>query len=247
MPDLHIYPGIHELTGALCADFYQYINRLRLKKKLIHLALSGGNTPGVFFDRIADEPCDSGTFWNTIHLYWVDERCVSPDHPESNFGMTRKRLLQRIPIPAGNVHPIQGGNDPDFECIRYANEIKRNVPFKKELPVFDWIFLGIGDDGHTASIFPGNTSLLDSGLICASAIHPVSGQHRITLTGKVINQATRITFVVTGESKSTVVTHILRKEPESEKYPASFIRPVHGKLDWYLDEPAAKQFKTHGP
>ena len=246
MQALHIYPGIHELTRELCADFYQHINRLHRKKKSIHIALSGGNTPGAFFDMLARDAGSAADFWKPVHLYWVDERCVPPDHPESNYGMTFERLLQKIPVTAGHVHPIRGGDDPEFECIRYADEIRKNVPVEKGFPVFDWIFLGMGDDGHTASIFPGNTALFDTELICARAVHPVSGQQRITLTGKVINQAKRISFLVTGESKSPVISKVLHKEPGSELFPASFINPVHGKLDWYLDEPAARFIKTPG-
>lgn len=175
--------------------------------------------------------------WAKVNVYWADERCVPPDDEESNFGMTEKILLNKVNIPESNVHRIFGGNDPEEEAIRYSEIIKSNLEFKNGSPEFDLILLGVGDDGHTASIFPDQMELLSSENICAVATHPVSGQKRITLTGKVINTAARIYFLVTGKSKAEVVSKILEKSEDYLKYPAAHIDADNA--GWYLDKEAA--------
>ncbi|HLG32959.1 MAG TPA: 6-phosphogluconolactonase, partial [Ignavibacteriaceae bacterium] len=177
-----------------------------------------------------------------IHLFWGDERCVHPEDEESNFGMTKKFLLDYIDIPEKNVHRIRGEENPEKEAIRYTNEIKKYVPFYKELPLFDLIMLGLGEDGHTASIFTNQKRLINSDKICEVAVHPVSGQKRITLTGTVINNAKRIIFLVTGGNKSGVIKELLEGK-EKNKYPAAYINSIHGRTDYFMDKQAAKLLK----
>jgi 6-phosphogluconolactonase len=243
---INCYASADELVAALCRDFYSYITELTQTKSRIFLAISGGNTPKAFFKQLAfdqDLP-DRKIDWSNIHFFWVDERCVPPEHPESNYGMAYKYLLQKIRIPEYNVHRIRGENNPSEESIRYEKEILRCLNLSDGIPIFDWIFLGIGNDGHTASIFPDQPELLTTKKICESTTHPVTGQYRITITGPTLIHAKRITFLVVGDSKSIVLKNILHDEPEAKQYPASFMKPVSGKLDWYMDEQAAKYVKT---
>ncbi len=206
----------------------------------MYLALSGGSTPKIIFQTLA-EMYKEKINWSKIHLFWGDERCVPPESDESNYGMTKKYLLDYIDIPKKNVHPVDGNNIPEEETVRYSDEIKNIVRVKNGFPKFDLVILGIGEDGHTASIFPDQMSLLNSEKICEVAVHPGSGQKRITLTGKVINNAEEIIFLITGESKANIVKELFSKdEIKVKKYPAANISPGNGTLEFFMDENAAK-------
>ncbi|MEL7342864.1 MAG: 6-phosphogluconolactonase, partial [Bacteroidota bacterium] len=169
-----------------------------------HIALSGGSTPRLLFEYLSEHFRESIP-WGDVHLWWGDERCVPPDHEESNYLMTKETLLKGVILPPENVHRIKGENSPADEAVRYANEMKKSIPQKNDLPVFDLIYLGLGTDGHTASIFPDRMDLLTSTDLTAVASHPESGQTRISLTGPVLNNARKIAFLVTGASKAELV------------------------------------------
>jgi len=239
---LFSFPALDELTEALCDKFQKYMAGLNLKKETITLAFSGGVTPAAFFDRLADfqNIPEKRTDWTNVHVFWVDERCVEPGHPESNYTMTRNHLLNALGLDKSRIHRIRGENEPHLEAIRYADEIKRIFNRNSGMPEFSWIFLGVGEDGHTASIFPDRPDLLHSDSICEATRHPVTGQFRVTLTGPVIMHARRITFLVTGHSKSTVIRHIMTKDQEGLRYPAFYINS-RANCDWYVDAEAAKQ------
>ncbi|MFH0842147.1 MAG: 6-phosphogluconolactonase [Bacteroidota bacterium] len=233
-------PG--DLAEYFAKELSEKINRAAKKNKPINIALSGGSTPKVLFSILA-EKYGSSTRWNYAHLFWVDERCVTPGDAESNFGMTKQLLLDTINIPQEHIHRMRGEDDPETEAERYSREIMQNVAVKNSFPLFDIIILGIGDDGHTASIFPGNERLLDSNKVCETAIHPSSLQKRITLTGKVINNSKEIFFLVTGTKKSHVIEQIFSKNKNSAMFPSSHINSINGKTIWLLDEEAAKNIK----
>jgi 6-phosphogluconolactonase len=148
-------------------------------------------------------------------------------------------LLSKIGMPEKNIHRIKGEEDPLEEAVRYSDEISRFTEKRDGWPLIDIVLLGLGEDGHTASVFPGNIRLIESDKICEVAVHPVSGQKRITITGRVINNAHKVTFLVTGGKKAEVVEKILKNIPPAQNYPASFIVPVYGNLNWYLDSEAA--------
>jgi 6-phosphogluconolactonase len=153
--------------------------------------------------------------------------------------MARRSLLGKINIPASNIHRIRGESDPAEEASRYSLEIIEYTRQRDLLPVFDLIILGLGEDGHTASIFPSNMDLIDSFRICELASHPVTGQKRITLTGRLINNAEKVTFLTTGKKKAGIVEKILNKSYAAQNFPASMIVPVYGELEWFLDKDAA--------
>ncbi len=205
-----------------------------------HLAISGGSTPNILFTALAKKYPQSA-LWQKTHFWWVDERMVLPENPESNFGVARKLLFSQIDIPEKNVHPIRGEEDPFQECGRYARQIKDALTLKDGWPYFDLIFLGLGEDGHTASIFPNQLQRIGSDEICEVAQHPVSGQYRITLTAKLINHAATIGFLVTGSNKSERLSEIWSNDKKATQLPASFIHPENGKLYWLTDEQAATQ------
>jgi 6-phosphogluconolactonase len=207
-----------------------------LEKKEIFLSLSGGSTPEIIYKYLSAD-YKHKIDWRKVHLFWGDERCVPPDREQSNYGMIKKYLLNFIDIPEKNVHPVDGENDPEKEAVRYSEVIKKIVPLKNGFPVFDLVMLGLGDDGHTASIFPDQMQILISKNICEVAVHPSTEQKRITLSGTVINNARKVIFLITGKSKATIVKQVL--EAKSKKFPAEFIHPINGKLEFYLDSDAA--------
>ncbi len=238
-PILHIYDTPEETARAV-ADLI--LTNARSKNKLslpINIAISGGSTPKLLFTLLANQYSDSIP-WHFVRLFWVDERCVPPTHPESNFGMTYESLLKQVPIHDTNVFRMQGENNPETEAERYQKLLQNELPLKDGIPQFDLILLGMGDDGHTASIFPNDMSLLQSKLTVAVGVHP-NGQKRITLTGPTINQAEQVVFLITGEAKKDVLRQIIRHESSREKFPAAHVHSANGEIEFYMDKSAASE------
>lgn len=205
---------------------------------VFNIALSGGNSPKGLFEKISKEYA-SRIPWGRIHLWWGDERCVPPDNKESNYKMTVDYLLANIDIPDENIHRIYGEDNPEGEAERYSQELEGALILRNGIPVFDIIILGLGDDGHTASIFPDQIGLFEYDRNCAVAMHPVTEQKRITLAGKVLNNASQIYFLVTGKNKSERVEEIINDHDVAKLLPAYYISPRNGKFTWFLDKEAA--------
>ncbi len=203
-----------------------------------NLALSGGSTPKVLFDLLAAE-FNQDLPWGELRFFWGDERCVPPEHPESNYGMTRRHLLDKVPVSEGNIFRIRGEAPSEEEAQRYGQVLREELPSRGGKPCFDLVLLGMGDDGHTASIFPHEMPLWDAPEPTVVATHPETGQQRISLTGGVINNARQVVFLVTGANKAERLRQIRQRLPGYEKLPASRVSPVGGKLLWMLDAEAA--------
>lgn len=223
--------------NSIASHFAEFLKKDIVSKKGNYtIALSGGSTPKVLFEILAKDFSQSIP-WDRVHLYWGDERCVPPDHEESNFLMTQKSLLGPLKLPKANIHRIKGEDDPKVEANRYAQEINQTV----ESSSFDMVMLGMGEDGHTASIFPDRMEYLSDPNTCVVATHPESGQKRVSLTGTVINKAQKVCFLVTGENKAEKLKEIVHQTGQYESYPASFIMPQSGELYWFVDHPAASK------
>lgn len=218
--------------------FAIFLSALIAEKGKAYIALSGGSTPKLLFSYLSTNYRKID--WNNVHLFWGDERCVPPDDKDSNYKMTFETLLQHIHIPHYNIHRVLGENDPVTEAKRYSEEIKNTVPQANGLPRFDLVMLGMGDDGHTLSVFPHEQHLFNADDICVVATHPESGQKRVTITGKVANNAEHVVFLVTGNNKAQKVLEIHKNEGDYKKYPAAYIQPTNGTLHWYMDRDAAK-------
>lgn len=227
-----------QAASYLAEALYQLFSSLN--KKIITLAISGGTTPYILFEEWAKNYKDK-IDWQKIHFFWVDERCVEPESPESNFGNTKTTLFDKVQIPLENIHRVRGEDDPQKEAERYAKEIEVWIPKVNGMPQFDVILLGMGDDGHTASIFPPFIELLNSERWVEATQNPYNRQNRITLTGKVINQAFYAYFLVTGKGKAPVVKQLFKRESEFEKYPAAHINLKSEHLTWILDQEAASE------
>lgn len=232
---------IYKTKQQVAENFSQYFADLVASKEHLYIALSGGSTPKIVFDYLAENFADLN--WSKVHFFWGDERCVLPTDDESNYKMTMDYLLSKIAISNQNIHRIQGENNPKDEATRYSEVLAQNLPKDIHTPKFDLVILGMGDDGHTASIFPHEIKLWDSKENCVVAIHPNSGQKRVSITGKIINNASQVAFLVTGESKAEKVFEIIKNTGNYKSYPASLVKPISGKLVWFLDEAAAKEIR----
>ena len=234
-PVIRIFQSPAELAEEFASDIVSGIMAAFHKERHFTIALSGGTTPKTLFSVLAEE-FNGSIPWKNVHFFWGDERCVTPENQQSNYKMAKQYLLDKINIPQTNIHRILGENDPGKESDRYAHEIKDFVKLRNGIPSFDLIMLGMGLDGHIASIFPDQPALLKSDKVCEVSVHPVTMQKRITLTGKVLNNAAVLAFMVTGKSKAFLVSEILSKAKEADYYPAAHIAPENGKLEWLLDK-----------
>lgn len=225
-----IFPTAQEAVNQIAQAFLQY----SLQNRPVHISLSGGSTPKLLFKTLAQAPFNTEIQWQNLHFWWGDDRMVKPDDPESNYGEVKKLLFDHIQIPAENIHRIRGEAVVEQELARFSAELTACVP---DL-AFDWIILGMGNDGHTASLFPHQTDFNDEN-IAVIAKHPETGQMRISKTAKLIEQAKRITYLVTGASKATILKEIQSTPAEQLPYPAAKIRAKNGVTEWYLDKEAA--------
>jgi 6-phosphogluconolactonase len=226
------------LAESLAEDICELINNKSRGGSFFTLALSGGKTPDLLFSILGEKNKDIH-LWKNVRFFWVDERCVPPDDEQSNFRKASALFLSKQGIDPGCIFRIRGENDPVQEAERYSVVISEYTKYKRGLPSFDLVLLGLGEDGHTASIFPGNEMLFKSERICETAVHPVTGQNRVTLTGRVLNNAEMVIFLAAGKNKAGMVRHIIKDGDSGTKFPASYINPVSGKLIWYLDSDSA--------
>jgi len=233
---------IADYAGTLAKEaadyFFKLIADVHEKNGKVYIALSGGNTPISMFKKFVKK-FSRESLLKDIYIFWVDERCVPPESSESNYGSAKKYLLKKLNIPEDNIHRMKGESEPDEEAARYAEKIKSIVPEQNALPCFDIILLGVGEDGHFASIFPNRLDLINSDNICAVTVYPKNGQKRITLTGSVINNAQEIEVLVSGFSKADALNEVIKSKDYSGLMPAGYINPVHGNITWFMDTDAS--------
>ena len=235
MESMQIFPSIYALAEAIAFRFREESKRAARENRLYSVVLTGGTTAPKAYYLLGNPGFVDTIPWETVHLFWTDERCVLPESSESNFGTIHRAFLHSIPIPEANIHRIRGEEYPKVEANRYSFEIQKHQVLRKNSKFFfDWVLLGLGLDGHTASLFPGQDHLLSTPDLCSVARHPETGQSRITLTISALKQAEHITFHVIGKEKSEIVSKLNSQSTASKKYPAD-----HVEGEWYLDETAA--------
>ena len=237
-----VFSTMEEISVEFFNLLVNRITEARIQRKNFSIALSGGSTPDKIYKYLSIALRDS-PLSDEILIFWGDERCVPPTDPESNFGNVQNALFSKIMFPLENIHRIRGEDDPEKEARRYADTLQKKLPVENGFPVFDMVLLGVGDDGHTASIFPGQMDLLDSEKWVQPALHPASHQKRITLTGNVLMNAKEILILAAGEKKQKVVDEIFHDLEPAKNYPAWHIRPTSGKLMWFLDKNASADLK----
>jgi 6-phosphogluconolactonase len=206
------------------------------------VALSGGRTPHRLYELMASEPWRDQAPWAETHVFWVDERRVPANDPQSNYRMARETLLDHVPIPRNQIHRMEGGGLNSGAVSEYEDKLWRVFRFERgEWPRFDLVLLGMGADGHIASIFPGTRAVSDLSSMVLVFEVPRLGVERMTLTLPVINNARHILFLVTGEEKAETLERVLNGPRRPSTYPAQVVRPVDGQLAWLVDEAAASR------
>jgi 6-phosphogluconolactonase len=225
-----VFPDAAALAEAAARQFAELAQSASDTSRRFSVALAGGETPKATYQLLASEGFRRQINWGHVHLFWGDERCVPPDHSESNYDMARRAFIDDVPIPEGNVHRILGEHDPVVAAETYEAELKDH--FKSGLPAFDLILLGLGTDGHVASLFPGSAALEEKSRLAVAAQHPQSNQWRVTLTLPVINNAASVVVLVSGERKREIVDRLRRGDGTP---PASRLLPASGNLLWLMD------------
>ena len=237
-----VWPSAAEMAMASARMFAARVEHAVATRGIARVALSGGSTPQLTFKLLADPagPFAATVPWDKVQLFWVDERCVGPDDPESNYGVCRALLLSKVAIPAANVFRMEGELDPEVAASRYESTLRNVMKLEgAESPAFDLLTLGMGLDGHTASLFPHTAAIDEMGRLVVANHVEKKEAWRITLTWPVINQAAEVVFEVEGPSKTDILAEVLTGPRDPERLPAQLIRPSNGKLLFLLDEAAA--------
>ncbi|KHE92435.1 MAG: 6-phosphogluconolactonase [Candidatus Scalindua rubra] len=234
--NIHVYPNKEKLVAATAEHVADCIEQAIQQNGLCNVALSGGNTPGGVFSLLASSPYRGCVDWSRLHLFWGDERMVPPEHPDSNFRMVQETLLDHIKIPDKNVHRMRGEIAPELAAEEYAELL--DVHFKGSLPCFDLILLGLGEDGHTASLFPDTDAVEECEKHVVAVFVPKLSAWRVTLTLPVLNAARKILFLVSGKSKSEMLQRIMSNKQPAKEIPATMVNPQNGELHWMLDSDA---------
>lgn len=237
---VEVWHGPEDLSARAAALFMASAHESIAAGGDFTVALSGGSTPKAMYARLAVEARDDYAAWARTHVFWSDERCVAPDDERSNYRMAREALLDHIPLSAGQVHRMRGEDPPESAAAAYASLLGQHLATRAGR--FNLILLGLGDDGHTASLFPYSPALDDSEHLVAAPFVEKLGVYRLTLTFRVINSAARVLFLVSGEAKAAAVRAVLETDAEPRAWPARMVRPTTGgEVVWLLDQDAAAQ------
>lgn len=242
--EVKILPDNAALTQTAAQEFHKVAESAVQERGRFSVALSGGNTPRAIYSLLASEHKELP--WDRIHVFFGDERHVPPDHPDSNFRMASESLLSKVPVPEKNVHRIHAELDAEAAAAEYDQQLVNFFHLSNhDWPRFDLIFLGIGEDGHTASLFPGSQALAEtSHRVMANWVEKFK-TFRITLTFPVLNHAAEVVFLVSGAGKAQVLNQVLR--PGANKYPAQSVRPENGRLLWLVDQDAGSLLRFATP
>ena len=237
MNAIKIFPDLPSWTREAAVTFHHIARESLEKRGIFSAALSGGGTPKPVYREIGTSGNQVPLRWSNIHLFWGDERHVPPGHADSNYKMVKAQLLDHISIPSGNVHRVPAEMEARMAAFSYE-EVLRGF-FDGEQPRFDLVFLGMGDDGHTASLFPHSAGLNEEDRWFIANFSPTKEEWRLTLTKNAINKARNIVVMVRGHSKAKMVADVLTGPINPEEKPIQLISPVDGNMIWILDREAA--------
>jgi 6-phosphogluconolactonase len=243
--ELHVFSDAQALARALADLFIDVGNTAMANRGNFRVALAGGETPRAAYELLAQEPRRDQISWSDVFVYFGDERCVPPTDEQSNYLMAYKAFLSSVPIPPANVHRMVGEIEPGHAANEYASVIRDDL---KDPPRLDLVMLGIGPDGHTASLFPGTPPDKDDHALIRAVYSEERAQWRITMTPRLINLARTIVFGVEGAGKAEILASVLEGPRDTTRYPAQVVQPSSGRLLWYVDQDAAgllKQKATH--
>lgn len=239
-PEIRIFKSMEHLSHNAAEIFVQQASRSIGERGRFLVALHGGSTPKRLFQLLATEYRDQ-IDWAKVHIFWGDERLVPADDPESSYGQARNLFLRHVRLPESNVHPMHGDLEPDEAAQNYARTLKQFASATLAWPRFDLVYLGMGEDGHTASLFPGSPLDTTDPVIPVVAQYQDRPANRVTLTPLVFNSAHTIAFMATGEKKAATLAEVLSDRYNPELYPAQRIDPKDGRTIWLVDAEAASK------
>lgn len=232
--------GPEEVAVAAAELWVKECARADSERRHSYVALSGGSTPRRTYEHLATLPWRDQVEWDHVELFWGDERCVAPDHRDSNYRMVREALLDHVPVPANHVHRVRTELSPPPAAAKaYEDEIRKHLGRNSGLPQFDLVFLGLGANGHTASLFPQSPVLRETSHLVAADFVTETNSWRITMTAPILNHGRIIAFLVAGQDKAKILQEVLRGPYLPAKLPAQLIKPEGGKLIWIVDQAAA--------
>ncbi|MGA9364034.1 MAG: 6-phosphogluconolactonase [Bacteroidota bacterium] len=238
---IQVLPDLEAVSRAAAELLVNQAREAIRDRGQFSLVLSGGHTPRRLYELLSSDPFRDQISWERVHIFWTDERCVPPDDPRSNERMARRSLLDHVPIPPLQIHPIHCTQRVRDAAVEYESLLR--TFFKDGAPRFDFVLLGLGEDGHTASLFPNTNVLEERERWVAGLYVDEQDLHRITLTVPIINQAAVVAFLVSGASKARILHEVLEGPSDPHRLPAQFIRPISGKLIWLVDEESAMLLK----
>jgi 6-phosphogluconolactonase len=241
--DVRVFDDAESVARAAAEEFVALSREAVGGRGAFSVALSGGTTPRRVYELLASDEYGARVEWPKVHVFFGDERAVPPDHADSNYRMAREALLSRVSIPTENVHRVEGLGDAAANASDYES-VMRGFFGDSTWPRFDLVFLGMGDDGHTASLFPRTPALEEARAWVAPNWVEKLGAWRITLTAPAINAARRVVFLVTGSSKAERLGEVLNGAREPTRLPSQMIRPRDGSLAWYVDRAAAARLEA---
>jgi 6-phosphogluconolactonase len=236
-PSLQVYPDATTLAQAAAAHWVARAKEAIAAHGRFAVALSGGSTPRATYALLATPAWAGGVEWARVHVFWGDERCVPPDHPESNYRLAREALLDHVPLPRANVHRIPTEREPAQAAAEYERTLRRFFG-PGSAPRFDLVLLGLGADGHTASLFPGTPAVCEYERWVVAHYVSSLAAWRVTLTPAVLNAADQVTFLVAGAEKAGVLDQVLTGAYQPDVLPAQVVRPASGSLLWLVDAAA---------
>jgi len=246
--EIRIFKNMESLSHNSANLFVEGAAQAIAERGRFLVALNGGSTPNRLFQLLATDYRDK-IDWNNTHLFWGDERCVPPDDPGSSYGQAKELLLNHVTIPENNIHRAKGELEPHAASIEYAKILKSFANNNLEFPRFDLVYLGMGEDGHTASLFPNSPVDVTEPTLPVTANYQDRPANRVTMTQLVFNQAHVVAFMATGEKKANTLAEVLSDRYNPTLYPAQRIAPKDGNLIWLIDEAAASklppQIKTN--
>lgn len=232
-----LFPDSEAIARAVAEKFVGLSKAAIAANGRFSVALAGGSTPKRTYEILATDEFRGQVDWPNVHAFFGDERCVAPDHADSNFRTATEALLKRVPA---RVYRMKGEGDAANHAAEYEDELRAFFA-GQEWPRFDLVMFGMGDDGHTLSLFPGTTALSETAAWCVSNWVAKFDTHRITLTAPAVNHARQLIFSVTGANKASRLVEVLRGPFEPERLPSQLIKPTDGRLDWFVDEAAAAE------
>jgi 6-phosphogluconolactonase len=245
--EIQVCEDVEEIARVAASEVLRQARQTVQEKGFFSFVLSGGSTPGPLYSLLAGDPSVSSAVpWNRTHFFWGDERHVPTDHPESNYRMAKEALLSKVPVPGENIHPIRSGNpDAHQAAEEYEDTVRTFFRLKAgEFPRFDLVLLGMGPDGHTASLFPGTEALQERRrLVVANWVEKFHA-HRITMTLPLLNQAALVLFLVSGEEKAETLREVIEGKERKAPFPSHLIRPADGRLLWLVDRKAGRLLKS---